>query len=102
MQGFHAELDGYRKLKAEEDSLEIADGFYCTNRAVLKAAYSRWDTMMIVMMNGSGDDGSKLDRAGDNSDDVVDDGIDDDDSDDDDDGSDVIVMLNVMITVMMW
>jgi hypothetical protein len=42
MQGFHDELDGYRKQKAEEDSLELADGFFYTNKTILKAAYMRY------------------------------------------------------------
>jgi len=42
MQGFHDELDGYRKQKAEEDSLELADGFFFTNKTILKAAYIRY------------------------------------------------------------
>ncbi|KAJ1416474.1 hypothetical protein B484DRAFT_154676 [Ochromonadaceae sp. CCMP2298] len=44
MQGVHGELEGYRQRQAEEQSLDLADSFFASNRAVLRAAYFRFRT----------------------------------------------------------
>eukprot|EP01032_Pedospumella_encystans_P007766 gene7766-9274_t len=40
--GAHSELDAYRKRQVEEQALDLADDFFYTNKAVLRAAYYRF------------------------------------------------------------
>lgn len=40
--GAHSELEAYRKRQLEEKALDLADDFFYTNKAVLRAAYYRF------------------------------------------------------------
>lgn len=49
LQGVHTELDEYRKRKLEDDTLDIADNFFYSNRTILRAAYYRFRTGEIIL-----------------------------------------------------